>query len=103
MLVVYAMALDLQDRPGHVELALDALKRTLPQKAFEFFAPRVSSLDTPLDGSESGSQPPIPDGNDFNLERHRTNCPRGHKRDAIFSNRIYQGEIFPKIAIRHRE
>ena len=37
MLVVYAMALDLQDRPGHVELALDALKRTLPQKAFEFF------------------------------------------------------------------
>ena len=43
MLVVYAMALDLQDRPGHIQLALDALKRTLPQKAFKFFAPRISS------------------------------------------------------------
>src|ERR1700737_2593360 len=31
ILVIYAMALDLQERPGHVELALDALKRTLPR------------------------------------------------------------------------
>src|SRR6266436_8681030 len=45
ILVVYAMALDLQDKPGHVELALDALKRTLPQRAFAFFAPRISSWD----------------------------------------------------------
>ena len=103
MLVVYAMALDLQDRPGHVELALDALKRTLPQKAFEFFAPRVSSLDTPLDGSESGSQPPIPDGNDFNLERHRTNCPRGHKRDANILKPNISGRDLSENRIRHRE
>ena len=55
LLVIYAMALDLQEKPGHVQLALDALKRTLPHKAFEFFAPRFSSWDTPLDGSESSS------------------------------------------------
>jgi len=71
------MALDLQDSPGHVQLALDALKRTLPQKAFEFFAPRFSSLDTPLDGSESGSQPPIPDANDFNLRTAQNQLPMG--------------------------
>ena len=47
LLVIYAMALDLQEKPGHVQLALDALKRALPPKAFEFFAPRFSSWDTP--------------------------------------------------------
>ena len=34
ILVIYAMALDLQENPGHVQLALDALKRALPPKAF---------------------------------------------------------------------
>src|ERR1700738_4740911 len=32
ILVMYAMALDLQEKPGHVQLALDALKRVLPPK-----------------------------------------------------------------------
>lgn len=82
LLVIYAMALDLQDRPGHDELALDALKRTLPQKAFEFFAPRVSSLDTPLDGSDAGSQPPIPDGNDFNLRTAQNQWPVGAREGS---------------------
>ncbi|MBV9643855.1 MAG: penicillin acylase family protein [Verrucomicrobia bacterium] len=77
ILVVYAMALDLQERPGHVELALDALKRTLPETAFEFFAPSFSSWDTPLDGSESSSQPPIPNGNDFDLRTARTQVSPG--------------------------
>jgi penicillin amidase len=75
LLVVYAMALDLQDKPGHVELALDALKKALPQKAFEFFAPRTSSWDAPLDGNELSSQPPVPNGNDFDLRMARNQLP----------------------------
>ena len=82
LLVVYAMALDLQDRPGHIELALDALKRTLPQKAFEFFAPRVSSWDTPVDGSECNSQPPIPNENDFDFRTAKNQLPLGAVRDS---------------------
>ncbi|MBV8142898.1 MAG: penicillin acylase family protein, partial [Verrucomicrobia bacterium] len=76
ILVIYAMALDLQDRPEQFELAADALKRSLPPKGFEFFAPRFSSWDTPLDGSEYGSQPPIPKENDFDL-RTAKNKPTG--------------------------
>jgi penicillin amidase len=67
ILVIYAMALDLQEKPGHLQLALDALRRVLPQKAFEFFAPRFSSWDAPLDGSESGSPVPFPNENEFDL------------------------------------
>ena len=81
ILVIYAMALDLQDRPGHVELALDALKRALPQKAFEFFAPRISSWDTPLDGSECSSQPPVPNENDFDLRTAKNQLPEGAQQD----------------------
>jgi penicillin amidase len=81
ILVIYAMALDLQDRPGHVELALDALKRALPQKAFEFFAPRFSSWDTPLDGSECSSQPPVPNENDFDLRTAKNRLPEGTEQD----------------------
>jgi penicillin amidase len=77
ILVIYAMALDLQDRPGHVELALDALKKALPQKAFEFFAPRISSWDTPLDGSECSDQPPVPSENDFDLRTAKNQLPEG--------------------------
>jgi penicillin G amidase len=77
ILVVYAIALDLEDRPGHVELALDALKRSLPQKAFEFFAPRFSSWDTPLDGSECFSQPLVPNANDFDLRTAKNQVPDG--------------------------
>jgi penicillin amidase len=81
ILVVYAMALDLQDKPGHVELALDALKRTLPQRAFEFFAPRISSWDAPLDGSECSSQAPLPTENDFDLRTAKNQLPQGTKED----------------------
>jgi penicillin G amidase len=84
ILVTYAMALDLQDDPGHVELALDALKRVLPEKAFEFFAPRTSSWDAPLDGSEVSSQAPIPKETDFNLRTAKNQLPvkRGTYRVA---------------------
>jgi len=81
ILVVYAMALDLQEKPGHVELALDALKRTLPQRAFEFFAPRISSWDAPLDGSECSSQAPLPTENDFDLRTAKNQLPQGTKED----------------------
>jgi penicillin G amidase len=81
ILVIYAMALDLQEKPGHVALALDALKRALPQKAFEFFAPKFSSWDTPLDGSECSSQPPLPNENDFNLRTAKNQLPEGRERD----------------------
>jgi penicillin amidase len=81
ILVIYAMALDLQDRPGHVELALDALKRTLPQKAFEFFAPKFSSWDTPLDGSECSYQPPVPNENDFDLRMAKNQLLEGTEQD----------------------
>ncbi len=81
ILVVYAMALDLQEKPGHVELALDALKRTLPQKAFEFFAPRISSWDAPLDGSECSYQAPPPTENDFDLRTAKNQLPQGTKED----------------------
>ena len=67
ILVVFAVALDLQDSPGDIELALDALKRALPQKAFEFFAPRFSCWDAPIDGSEYRSQPPLPNQTDLDL------------------------------------
>jgi penicillin G amidase len=77
ILVVYAMALDLQESPGHTALALDALKRTLPPKAFEFFGPRISSWDAPLDGSESSSQTPVPNENDFDLRTAKNQLPEG--------------------------
>ena len=77
LLVIYAMALDLQEKPGHVQLALDALKRALPPKAFEFFAPRFSSWDTPLDGSESGSPSPFPNENEFDLRTAKYKLPEG--------------------------
>jgi penicillin amidase len=81
ILVVYAMALDLQEEPGHVQLALDALKRALPQKAFEFFAPEFSSWDTPLDGSEGGSRSPLPKENDFDLRTAKNQPPEGTGQD----------------------
>ncbi len=81
ILVIYAMALDLQESPGHTELALDALKRTLPEKAFEFFAPGFSSWDTPLDGSESSSQSPVPNKNDFDVRTARNQLPKRTEQD----------------------
>jgi penicillin G amidase len=81
ILVIYAMALDLQDRPGHVQLALDALKRALPQKAFEFFAFGCSSWDTPLDGSECNSRPLVPNENDFDLRTAKNQLPEGMEQD----------------------
>jgi penicillin amidase len=81
MLVIYAMALDLQEKPGHVQLALDALKRVLPQKAFEFFAPRFSSWDAPLDGSESGSPAPFPNEKDFDLRTAENKLPERTSQD----------------------
>jgi penicillin G amidase len=77
LLVIYAMALDLQEKPGHVQLALDALKRALPDRAFEFFAPRFSSWDTPLDGSESNSLSPIPNENDVDFRTAKIRLPEG--------------------------
>ena len=65
------------DNPGHVELALDALKRVLPEKAFEFFAPRTSSWEAPLDGSESSSQAPAPKETDFDLRTAKNQLPVG--------------------------
>ena len=95
LLVVYAMALDLQDRPGHVQLALDALKKTLPEKAYEFFAPAVSSWDTPLDGSEYSSQPPIPNKNDFDFRTAKIQLPEGTKNDfGIPKPDSLQGDFF---------
>src|SRR6516225_6685618 len=75
ILVIYAMALDLQDRPGQVQLALDALKKTLPQKVYEFLAPRFSSWDSPLDGSEYSSQLAIPNKNDFDVRTAKNQLP----------------------------
>jgi penicillin G amidase len=82
ILVIYAMALDLQDRPGHVQLALDALKKTLPQKVYEFLAPRFSSWDSPLDGSEYSSQLAIPNKNDFDVRTAKNQLPEGSKQDC---------------------
>ena len=96
ILVIYAMALDLQEKPGHVQLALDALKRVLPQKAFEFFAPRFSSWDAPLDGSESSSPAPFPNEKEFDLRTAENKlperpsqdlrAPKTNSLDGIFSN-----------------
>src|SRR5262249_44028412 len=96
MLVVYAMALDLEDRPGQIELALDALKRVLPQKAFEFFAPSVSSLDTPLDGSECGSQPPVPNENDFDLRAAQNRLPAGTEEEFNIPKPDLSGRDLPE-------
>jgi penicillin G amidase len=81
ILVIYAMALDLQEKPGHVQLALDALKMVLPQKAYEFFAPRFSSWDAPLDGSESSSPVPFPKENDFDLRNAEIKLPGRTSQD----------------------
>jgi penicillin amidase len=75
ILVIYAMALDLQEEPGHVQLALAALKRALPPKAFEFFAPRFSSWDTPLDGSELSAPASCPNESDFDLRTAESKLP----------------------------
>jgi penicillin G amidase len=76
ILVVYAIAMDLEENPGEGELALEALRRTLPQKAFEFFAPRFSSWDAPLDGSESSSEPVVPDKDEFDLRVAKNRVPK---------------------------
>src|SRR5260370_3887904 len=81
ILVIYAMALDLQEKPGHVQLALDALKRALPQKAFEFFAPKFSSWDTSLDGNECSSRSPLPNENDFDLRTAKKQLLEGTEQD----------------------
>ena len=95
ILVIYAMALDLQDEPGHVQLALDALKRALPQKVFEFFAPRFSSWDTPLDGSESSSPPPVPNEDDFNVRTAKNGSPEGRGEDfGILKPDLLKGDLF---------
>jgi len=95
ILVVCAMALDLQDRPGHIQLALDALKKTLPEKAYEFFAPAVSSWDSPLDGSEYSSQPPIPNKNDFDLRTAMNQLREGTKNDfAIPKPDLWKRDLF---------
>jgi penicillin G amidase len=91
LLVVYAMALDLQEKPGHVQLALDALKRTLPPKAFEFFAPRFSSWDTPLDGSEPSSPAPFPNESDFDLRMAESKWPEETTRDLTVSKANLSG------------
>jgi penicillin amidase len=83
ILVAYAVALDLQDNPGHVELALDALKRVLPEKAFEFFAPRTSSWEAPLDGSECSSQAPAPKETDFDLRTAKNQLPVGRSVQQV--------------------
>src|ERR1700732_1526617 len=88
ILVIYAMALDLQENPGHVQLALDALKRALPPKAFEFFAPGFSSWDTPLDGSECSSQPPVPNENDFDLRTAKNRLPEILANDPHLELRV---------------
>jgi penicillin amidase len=95
ILVIYAMALDLQEKPGHVQLALEALKRALPQKAYEFFAPRFSSWDTPLDGSEAGSRSPFPNEDDFDLRTAKTKLPEGTERDLrIAKPYLWGGDLF---------
>jgi len=81
ILVIYAMALDLQEKPGHVQLALDALKRVLPQKAFEFFAPKFSSWDAPVDGSESSSPAPFPNEKEFDLRTAENKLPERPSQD----------------------
>jgi penicillin amidase len=97
ILVVCAMALDLQDRPGHIQLALDALKKTLPEKAYEFFAPAVSSWDSPLDGSEYSSQPPIPNKNDFDLRTAKNQLRGAHLRFV----KILVPEISESVVLDH--
>ena len=94
LLVVYAMALDLQEKPGHVQLALEALKRALPPKAFEFFAPRFSSWDTPLDGSEPSSPAPFPNESDFDLRTAESKLPEETNQDLMVSKANLPGGFF---------
>jgi penicillin amidase len=95
ILVIYAMALDLQEKPGHIQLALAALKRALPPKAFEFFAPRFSSWDTPLDGSESGSPSPFPNENEFDLRTAKDESPgRAEQAFRVPKPDILGGDLF---------
>jgi penicillin amidase len=92
LLVVYAMALDLQEKPGHVQLALDALKRALPPKAYEFFAPRFSSWDTPLDGSEPSSPAPFPNESDFDLRTAESKLPEEMNQDLMLPKANLSGD-----------
>jgi penicillin G amidase len=94
LLVVYAMALDLQEKPGHVQLALEALKRALPPKAFEFFAPRFSSWDTPLDGSEPSSPAPFPNESDFDLRTAESKLPEETNQDLMVPKANLSGGLF---------
>ncbi len=51
LLVVYAMWFDLQDSTAKFELSLAALRQAIGQGGVDFFAPRGTSWDSPLDGS----------------------------------------------------
>jgi len=51
LLVAFAMWFDLQDASAQLELSMQAVRETLGASASDFFAPRGSSWDAPLDGS----------------------------------------------------
>ena len=52
VLCVYAMWFDLQDDRGHYELSTRALFEVYGQSGLGFFAPRGTSQDAPLDGTQ---------------------------------------------------
>ncbi|MFT3868572.1 MAG: penicillin acylase family protein [Nibricoccus sp.] len=57
ILMIYAMALDLQDEDAVYERSLSALNDTLTRNAVDYFAPLIGPIDAALDGSTAPLAP----------------------------------------------
>jgi penicillin G amidase len=70
LLVVLSMFITLQDTDGSYESALGTMHDVLPQKMFEFLAPKGTEWDAPVAG-EPFSTPPIPGADVYDLRARR--------------------------------
>ncbi len=78
LLVIHAMALDLQDEMGSYERSLMTLRDELGEEAVAFFVPVVTPRDAALDGT-TAPLPPIPGPKVINLRTRKVSghLPRG--------------------------
>lgn len=96
MLVVFAMALDLQDETASYERSLATLRDEFGPAAVAFFAPLVTPNDAALDGT-TAPLAPIPDAKAIDLRTQKVSAaPRAASTSQLaFSDRIASPSAFP--------
>lgn len=81
VLVVYAMFFDLQQSNGADERAVAALRKAVPQTAFDFFAPRGTDLDAAIDDTVMPNVP-VPPADDLDFRSPPAGAARGSSAHA---------------------